>query len=305
MEKQNDDSSVGLATNAVTDFPEVEAPPPVVQDGIVDADSIMFNLGWWLDKADIIPKEADTSRSTSVPPEVQTGVTSFLHKLRTAMNVETLHLHFTASAKNERLFNEFVGRPMEPQFRSLLDNTYKANRSGADSTPLPLGYHLTLRALLQEPNSYMHDQWEADDAVILQKKCMPDAVLSSNDKDVWKQHFGLSYLYDKRAKWMEVPKHEANFFHFVQAITGDVVDGFGGVPGIGPKKVLEWISPNNSPSENWAGVLAAFESKGLGEDAALFNIRCSSMHQLRIGQDGSPYIDLWKPDEFHLSPSWD
>lgn len=276
-------------------------PTRKAEIGIVDADSIMFNLGWYYAKADLLPNDgADYSSSTVAPEFVHTAVDTFLDKLKVQMNVDSLHLHFTGSSKNKGLFEEFMKRPMLEQFRNTLGNSYKSNRK---AVALPVGYHYTLRALLQQPNAYIHDQWEADEAVILHKKLNPDWVLSSNDKDVYKQHHGSSWLYDKRREWAEVGKDFANYFAFLQAITGDPVDGFGGVPGIGPAKAEKFVSPSNTPTQNWEGVMKAFESKGLDEREALINMRFANMHQLKVTEEGVQ-IDLWHPSGHHLQPVW-
>lgn len=278
----------------------METPDKTNLVGHVDADSIMFNIGWGLSKGEVIPDE-DYSHATEAPEVIHKLTESYIRKLKVEMGVEALHLHFTASDKNQMLFEEFYNKPMQPQFRTQLGGTYKSNRKAA---PLPCGYHLVLRSLLMYPNAYLHDTWEADDAVLLHKKLNPDAVLSSNDKDVYKQHAGLNWLYDKRKKWEDIPVDYANFFAFYQAITGDVVDGFGGVPGIGPKRAGDFVRPDYTPSQNWQGVLDAFESKGQGEEEALFNMRMASMSQLFLDKDGKPFIDLWKPEGHHLEPIW-
>lgn len=275
--------------------------------GVIDADSIMFNLGWFYAKAELLPNDdTNYSNSKTVPDFVHKSVEEFLERLRKKMGVDILHLHFTAGPKNRDLFEEFMGRPMKSQFRDSLNNSYKANRTDAH---LPVGYHYTLRSLLQEPNAYIHDEWEADEAVILHKKLNPDWILSSNDKDVWKQHHGSNYFYDKRSKkpetaWTDVDKDYANYFPFLQAITGDPVDGFIGAKGIGPKKAEQFVNVNNTPAQNWQGVLDAFNSKGLDEAEALLNMRFASMSQLKIDDTGTPVIDLWKPERHHLEPVW-
>lgn len=285
-----------------------EAPEKV---GIVDADSIIFQLGWYYEKADLLPKDGVEYRdAVSAPDFVHTAVETYLNKMRKEMGVDMLHLHFTGSAKNQELFEEFSGRPMQTQFRQTLGNTYKANRPSG----LPTGYHYTLRSLLQEGRpemgsspkaiSYIHDQWEADEAVLLHKKLNPEWILSSCDKDVYKQHVGTNWIYDKRKKWENIDKDFANYFAFLQAITGDAVDGFIGAKGIGEKGAMKFVSPNKTPAENWQGVLDAFHSKGFGEREALMNMRFANMHQLRLGDDGAPYVDLWKPEGSHLDPAW-
>lgn len=280
---------------------DLDAIPSVKsQVGIVDADSIIYNLGWYYDKAGLLPPNDITSVEV-VPEFVVTAVATFLSRLKTQLNVENLHLHLTASHKTKDLFEEYMGRPMKPQFRSLLPNDYKTNRQ--ELLP-PTGFYHTLRALLNLPNTYIHDQWEADEAVILHKKLNPTWVLSSNDKDVYKQHAGKNWLYDKRRRWVDIDVNFANYFSYLQAITGDPTDGFGGVPGIGEKRAMQFVSPNNTPEQNWEGVLKAFKSKGLGEDQALINMQFANMHQLHLDENNKPYINLWKPDELHLSPDW-
>ena len=98
-------------SNAEFELDHSAIPARKSEVGIVDADSIMFNLGWYYAKADLLPNDgADYSSSTVAPEFVHTAVDTFLDKLKVQMNVDSLHLHFTGSSKNKGLFEEFMKR---------------------------------------------------------------------------------------------------------------------------------------------------------------------------------------------------
>jgi hypothetical protein len=276
--------------------------------GILDADYLMYRLGVYFEKADILNPQADYSGTVTVPPPVKTAVATAIDRIMATMVVDELQLHFTSSTKNLHFQPEFYGREAGSPFRSALGNTYKANRKSA---PVVCGYHLTLRAchVLAQENSYLttylHDIWEADDAVVYLKKHNPDWIIGACDKDVLQASAGGHYIYDKRDKWVTTTVEHANYFNYFQAITGDTVDGYCGVPDIGPARAKKFINPSMDPEFLWAGVLKAFHSKKLTEADALLNLRFASMHQLRVNEEGLPYVNLWSPTAEHFQRYWD
>lgn len=260
--------------------------------GLVDADAIMYNIGWRLNAMGIL-SHIDFTQLATPPDIVYQEVNSYIEALMNDIGVDSLELHFTASRKNKDLFEKFTSKELKPQFRTALGTSYKDNRPKTDAE-LPFAYHQILQVLLERYTSYMHDEWEADDALLLLHKIRPEYIVCSNDKDVHKQIVGYNYLYNKRKSWTHQTVEEANMFPYVQAITGDAVDNYFGVKGIGTKGVTKFLKPEMSPYEMWQGTVNAFKSVGMTEKDALTNMRMASLHQLQI-VDGKPEIILFEP----------
>jgi DNA polymerase I len=89
-----------------------------------------------------------------------------------------------------------------------------------------------------------------------------------------------------------ITQHDADLFWMKQVLTGDAVDNYTGIPGVGHKAADELLMPihealrDASPEEHlsalWAAVLHTYETKKprggdtpLGADAALVQARCA------------------------------
>jgi hypothetical protein len=260
--------------------------------GIVDADSIMYQIGWKLQAMGVL-SHINLDQLFAPPDLVYREVNQYLEALQNDVDVDKLELHFTASNKNRGLYEKFSGKELRPQFRTQLGASYKDNRSKSP-TDLPFAYHAILQVILESHLSFMHDLWEADDVLLVLHKMNPDYVMLSNDKDVWKQVVGYCYQYDKRKAWTHQTVDEANMFPFVQAITGDPTDGYYGAKGIGIKSIPQFLNVNMSPYELWQGVVRAHKSVGNSESVALCNMRMASLHQVHIVQ-GEATLVLFEP----------
>lgn len=73
----------------------------------------------------------------------------------------------------------------------------------------------------------------------------------------------------------EITEAEADYNHLFQTLTGDVVDGYSGCPGIGPKKAEDILELEDTIADNWTRVVDAFAQKNLGEEEALVQARCA------------------------------
>ena len=257
--------------------------------GLVDADAIMYQIGWRLNVMGIL-SHIDFSQLVSPPDIVYQEVHTYIEGLMKDIGVDSLELHFTASRKNKDLFEKFTSKELQPQFRTQLGIAYKDNRPKTDAE-LPFAYHQILQVLLERYTSYLHDQWEADDSTCLLKRINPEYILCACDKDVYGQSVGSAYHFDKRKTWSTTTISDANIFPYIQAITGDPTDGYAGAKGIGVKGTTKFINPNMTPLEMWSGVVKAHKSVGNNEDIALWNMRMSSMNQL----DKQGNLVLWEP----------
>lgn len=98
-------------------------------------------------------------------------------------------------------------------------------------------------------------------------------VIISSDKDMG-QIPGWWFDPTKHREPVRVLEETGDRLHLFQTLTGDAVDGYSGVPGVGPKKanaILGYI--HEHPSAQWRRVVQAYKAAGLTEDDALVQAR--------------------------------
>ncbi len=179
-------------------------------------------------------------------------------------------------------------------FRHQILPTYKSNRKGVRK-PLPMGF---LRKHIHESyTTYERDGLEADDCLgILATKAgdLGETVIVSLDKDL-QQIPGLVFRPGKDDQPRLISENEANYFHMLQTLTGDAVDGYSGCPGIGPKRAEKILE--GSDTRWWPAVVAAYEKAGLGAEEALRQARVARI----LRACDYSFVDkkpiLWAPAE--------
>lgn len=192
----------------------------------------------------------------------------------------------------------FLVLSVGPNFRKDLYSEYKANRK--DIIP-----HPALDPLKQEVMELDGAIWEegieADDLIGI--RCSEDQknhVAVSADKDFATVPCQLVIPASHgRAKPIRETFSEdvANMNWLRQAMTGDTIDNYKGIPGIGPKKA-EKIIPRPAPLDvMWENVRRAFIDAQMSEADALLMARIA-----RILRDGdydfeNKKVRLWEPTD--------
>ena len=89
----------------------------------------------------------------------------------------------------------------------------------------------------------------------------------------------------------EVTQEQADYNHLFQSLTGDLVDGYKGCPGVGPVKAARILEKDPC----WASVVAAYNEKGISEEDALVQARVARI--LRWGEYNMEKKEtrLWNP----------
>lgn len=174
-------------------------------------------------------------------------------------------------------------------FRKRVLPSYKFNRISKDK---PVLFRAIREWLEADYQAVVQPHLEGDDLVSMWATApQADAVVCSIDKDC-KTIPGR--LYNPNSNTLEHRNRaEAEWFFLTQALMGDRVDGYGGCPGIGPKRALSVIE-GHTLEEAWNSIVNAYEKAGLNEAVALENARCARL--LRHGDlrsDGA--IRLWHP----------
>lgn len=216
----------------------------------------------------------------------------------------------------------------ESNWRSELMPTYKDNRkAGMLARPLLLG---RLKEYLR--TAYEATHWaslEADDTLGI-LMTTPDlfpgeVILVGKDKD-FKTIPGLHYQIgsDKKGTIREVTPEAADFFHLVQSLAGDRVDGYAGCPGIGMTRatkiladpvILEpehgvvtrgdrkgqqttkWM-PKPARGNLWGCIVSHYKKEGLGEKEALLTARMAHILRYQDYNRDTGAVTLWVP------PKW-
>lgn len=191
-------------------------------------------------------------------------------------------------------------------FRYRISHTYKTGRSEA-ARPELLDY---ARGLLMA--NYDTIEWsglEADDVIgILMTGDKGDQHIAvSLDKDM----FTLpgTHVHPVTGITTQQDKLSADLYWATQTITGDVVDGYPGIPGAGAVAAKKWLDGRNNRSDMFEAILQLAskqhsrpkqKAKFLGTDYASFAIEQARL--AHILQDGDykggddPQVRLWQPN---------
>lgn len=174
-------------------------------------------------------------------------------------------------------------------FRKTVDPDYKGNRTKRK----PVGYVKLLKYCREHYRTITVEQCEADDALGMDCHLNPEEfILVSPDKDM-KQ---ISCRHFNGDEEFYVGPEEAELFFWTQCLTGDPVDGYKGVPGVGAvgaKKILGKVKDGNY----WPAIVTAYEKAGLSEEDAVRNARLARI--LRPGEYNSTIKEpvLWTPPQ--------
>ena len=160
---------------------------------------------------------------------------------------------------------------------------YKANRK---NTRKPMLLNFAKKYLSDNYNGRFEDTLEADDLLGILGSEMQDSVIWSLDKDLLT--IPAYHLID--GKVVEVDKEEADYNFLYQTLVGDATDNYKGCPAVGAKTADKMLLDKGA---TWETVVAAFESKGLGEEVAVENARLARI--LRTGEYDfrTKKVELW------------
>jgi DNA polymerase-1 len=192
-----------------------------------------------------------------------------IDKLRKRFDTNTITLYFSDSQN----------------FRKALSPDYKGKRTKRK----PVGYKRLLKWCNKHYKTIRYANLEADDALGLECHLDPsDFILVSPDKDM-KQ---ISCNLFNGEELINVSLEEADRWFWTQCLTGDPVDGYKGVPGIGAKGAEKILSKAEDP---WQAIVAAYDKAQLTVDDAILNARLARI--LRPGEYNSTTKEpiLWNP----------
>ena len=179
-------------------------------------------------------------------------------------------------------------------FRRKLNPLYKANRR---SKFAPIGLSPMRDWMAEEYGIVRYPNLEADDVIaIMATDLTPDEerVIVSIDKDF--KSVPCTFYDFNRDEIHDVSVEYANKYHLMQTMAGDPVDGYKGIPGVGPVKAMRLLDNNGA---NWDTVLKAFSDAQLTEEEALTNAWMAYLIQHKEFDPVNQQLKyLWMPDDF-------
>lgn len=92
---------------------------------------------------------------------------------------------------------------------------------------------------------------------------------------------------------VEITEDEADLFHLMQTLSGDVTDGYKGCPGVG-MVTAEKILKDLEPSRRWEAVVQRYQKEGLTEDDALVQARVARICRSEDWDWKRKEVILWK-----------
>lgn len=185
----------------------------------------------------------------------------------------------------------------EDNFRRDHYPLYKNHRTGEPPAMLAEAK----RAISKLAYTVTIPRLEADDVmgILATGTKVVNPVIVTIDKDL-RGVPGWHFNPDKEDFPVYVSEAEADHKFYVQWLTGDSTDGFGGIKGVGPKKA-EKILGNVSVLEWDRAVLEAYEAAGQTQEEALAQARCARILRSTDFDAEARVAIPWSPAETALT----
>lgn len=177
-------------------------------------------------------------------------------------------------------------------FRKDILPTYKSNRNNKRK---PIVLNTMREHIIEKHNGVVWKNLEADDVmgIMATEPTQEDRVIVSIDKDMRTIPCTLS---NDGTTTEQIPQRLADYNFMIQVLTGDKVDGYDGIDGVGIKTAEKLIKKyTNVPLlDLWKIVKGIYKDKGYTEQEALQQARVA--HILRHGEYNKKTgkVTLWQ-----------
>jgi len=179
-------------------------------------------------------------------------------------------------------------------FRRELNPEYKSNRRGSRK---PVNLKEARGYLASRYRAEMWDNLEADDCLGIRATEPAELgarIICSVDKDFL--NIPEAWTWDP---WKDGDKpvftgrDEAHQHFLAQVLSGDHVDGYPGIPGVGTKTARKHL---DKFGYRWQSVVDLYEKKGLTEEDALMTARMAHILHWGDYDQNSGAVDLWQAE---------
>ena len=187
-------------------------------------------------------------------------------------------------------------------FRLGIHSDYKGGRK---SVRKPIVLKAFKEFLVNERGAYWRPRLEGDDVMGIlatHPTLVPgEKVIVSIDKDMKTIPGKFIRWGTEDAELVEISETDAFLYHMRQTLTGDVTDGYKGLPGCGPvaaDKILKSAIQFDGESFEaciWRNVVAAYEKRGLTEDDAIIQARMARILRASDYDFKKKEPILWNP----------
>lgn len=189
-------------------------------------------------------------------------------------------------------------RESKSTFRYTLFPDYKSNRKGVSKPEL----YWDVIAYLEENYKIVRiPQLEADDilGIYATSPKLKGAVAVSIDKDVLTIPAKVC-LIGRGNRPFRNAKLTSDYNWMIQTMTGDTVDGYKGVPGVGPKTAEKVLEGGAGLDYWWEKVVEIAEKKGIEYDDLIVQARLARILRREDYDPEKKAIRLWHPTH----PEW-
>jgi DNA polymerase-1 len=246
---------------------------------LIDADVLAYQFAFRNTESWKWDEEDEEVTERLQPEKAKKEVELFIGDLRDHLKGDEVHIILSDRKEN---------------FRKQLEPTYKATRKAKPT-------------LWEDMRSYLEDssahgfpvhhlpRLEGDDVLGIMgthPKRGRRSIIVSIDKDMKTVPCRL-FLFNKPDDGVRhIDRDEAVRFHMLQTLTGDAVDEYKGIPGVGPKKAERHL--DGVPREDlWDAVVELYSKYNMTEEDALLQARLAYI--LQHGDYRKGGIRLWKP----------
>jgi DNA polymerase-1 len=175
-------------------------------------------------------------------------------------------------------------------FRKTLSATYKGGRGRK-----PVGYAALKEWSLETYPSFIKPSLEADDCLGILATKLKDQVIVTIDKDLLTipgRMYRVTPNGGKGGEWHTTDLAQADYRFLLQALMGDAVDGYTGIPGVGLKKAEDLLKKHGAV---WKTVEDAYLKAGLTKEDALLNARMARILRAEDWDFKNQQVKLWNP----------
>jgi len=176
-------------------------------------------------------------------------------------------------------------------FRKDVLPSYKDNRK---SKRKPMVLNALREYVIKQHKAIIYKNLEADDVlgIFATAPHKEERVIVSIDKDLRQ----IPALISQDGKTIEkVTKAEADYWFMVQAMAGDSVDGYSGVPKVGVKTAQKLLGDINVPLlDLWKTVLKTYDKAGYSKKEALQQARVAHILTNKDYNRKTGKVKLWQ-----------
>jgi DNA polymerase-1 len=192
--------------------------------------------------------------------------------------------------KQTGIFSYVCCLSSKSSFRKEIFPLYKANRKGK---PKPPGLTELRNWILTQRRGWTIEGLEADDLLGIMATSDPSNLITSLDKDC-RTLPNVTWYNFKSGEYETQSPAQARHNFLVQALAGDSVDGYTGIPGIGPKKAEKILLEGG---DRWSTVVGAYLRAGLTAQDAFVSASMAHILTSRNFDLDTLAMTPWKPGD--------